>query len=469
MHELVTVILAAGMGTRMKSGLVKVLHPVAGLPMLAYPVRVAMDVGSSRVIVVVGHQQAEVRKELAGDNVLFVAQTQQLGTGHAVAVTGELLTGFDGDILILCGDVPLITADTVRRLLNAHRDADADVSVLTAVLDEPAGYGRIVRSGSGGLLRIVEHRDASDTERAIREINTGIYCCGSRFLFRALQQIKTNNDQGEYYLPDIVLIGRAEGAVVQAVTIGDFQELRGVNDRSGLADAEKVMRRRIAQRHLEDGVTMLDPQSTCIDSGVVIGRDTTLYPNTVILGRTTIGSGCRIESNCVLSGASIGNNVHMRPGCVIDESRIQSGASVGPYAHLRCETDVGERCRIGNFVEVVRSRIGAASRVQHHVYLGDALVGSGVTIGAGAITCNYDGTAKRRTVIEDGAFVGSNVSLVAPVRIGRCSVVGAGSTITEDVPDGALAVARARQCICKEPARSACDNSGSPGSSEDGV
>jgi bifunctional UDP-N-acetylglucosamine pyrophosphorylase/glucosamine-1-phosphate N-acetyltransferase len=353
-----------------------------------------------------------------------------------VAVAGELLEGFDGDVLILCGDVPLITPQTVMRLVAAHRAAAADATVLTALLDDPTGYGRIVRNGQGEFERIVEHRDATDEQRRIREINTGLYCCGSRFLFSALRQVKTDNDQGEYYLPDVVAIGRAGGAVVQAIAGGDVQELRGINDRAGLAEAEKVMRRRIVEGHLEAGVTILDPDAVCIDADVVIGRDTTLHATVSIRGATAIGSGCLIESACVISGARIGNNVHLRPGCVIDGSSLGDGACIGPYAHVHSATRVDGQCRIGGFVEAARSHIGSGSTVRHHACLVDATAGCAVTIGAGAVVCAGDGTAAHPAVIGDGACIGGNATLVAPLRIGRQAVVAAGATVTGDVPDG---------------------------------
>ncbi len=450
MEDLVAVILAAGKGTRMKSSLAKVLHPLCGIPMLSYPVRVAREIGTSRIVVVVGHQREAVQSAFESENVLYAVQDRQLGTGHAVAATGGLLKGFDGDVLILCGDVPLITAATLKGFLDGHRSADAALSVLSAEIASPYGYGRIVRNSQGGLERIVEERDATAEERAVREINTGIYCCRAPFLFDALKQIRPDNDQAEYYLPDIVGIGIRSGRRVRAVLQDCFSEARGINDRVDLAEAERILRRRILDEHMRAGVTVIDPDSTYIENDVIIGSDTIIYPNTIIRGTSKVGSGCIIEINCSINHADIGNNVHIRSSCVIDESCISDDVNIGPFAHLRPRTVVESGAVVGNFVEITRTRIGRNSRACHLSYLGDSVIGKGVNIGAGAITCNFDGSRKQQTVIEDGAFIGSNASLVAPVRIGRGSVVAASSAITRDVPAQSLGVARGRQRVYED-------------------
>ena len=444
MNNLVSVILAAGKGTRMKSELVKVLHCVAGRPMLAYTVDVAEAVGSSRIIVVAGHQKDKVEAALQGRPVDIALQEQQLGSGHAVLMAGPPLKGFEGDVLILCGDVPLITTATLEAFLAAHRENKACVSVLTVELDNPAGYGRILRSDDH-LSGIVEHRDATKAQLAVHEINTGIYCCRAPFLFEALGQVKTNNDQGEYYLPDIVSIAAAAGMPVQAVKTGDFEEVAGINDRAGLAKAEQAMQARIAGQHMENGVTICDPHATYIEYGVHIGADTVVYPGVALRGKTLIGCGCIIDMHSVIKDSTIGSGVHIKPSCMIGESTIADNVVVGPFAHLRPQTVLDEGARVGNFVEIKKSRIGPRSKVNHLTYIGDATIGSDVNVGAGTITCNYDGKRKHTTVIEDNVFIGSNTALVAPVTICKNALIGAGSTITKNVPENALAVARGSQ------------------------
>ena len=444
MEQLVSVILAAGKGMRMKSELVKVLHTVAGRPMLAYPVAAARAVGSSRIIVVAGHQSDKVEAALQGQQVDIALQAEQLGSGHAVLMAGPLLAGFEGDVLILCGDVPLIKQATLAAFIAAHRENRACVSVLTVELDDPAGYGRILRA-DGRLRGIVEHRDATDAQRAIREINTGIYCCRAPFLFEALGKVKTNNDQGEYYLPDIVSIAAAAGMKVQAVKTGDFEEVAGINDRAGLAKAERAMQARIALQHMANGVTIVDPQATYIDAGVRIGADTVVYPGTSLRGATEIGARCIIDMHSVIKDSKIGSGVHIKPSCMIDGSTIADNVAVGPFAHLRPQAVLDEGARVGNFVEVKKSRIGRDSKVNHLTYIGDATIGADVNVGAGTITCNYDGRRKHQTVIDDNVFIGSNTALVAPVTIGKNALIGAGSTITKNVPENTLAVARGNQ------------------------
>ncbi len=445
MKNITAVILAAGMGTRMKSDLVKVLHPVAGVPMLLYPVKAAKEIGCSRIIIVAGHQKDKVESAFKDEKVLFAYQEEPLGSGHAVMVAECCFDDLDGDVLILCGDVPLINPSSLERFLTLHEEKGFVVSVLSIVLDDPFGYGRIIRDSEGGFTGIVEEKDATDDQRKISEINTGIYCCKASFLFDALKNIGTDNNQGEYYLPDIVSIAEGSGKKVQAVTTDDPLEVKGVNDRIDLSEVEKEMRRRINLCHMAEGVTIIDPCSTLIDAGVTIGRDTVIYPNNIIKGRSSIGSGTVVESNSVITDSSIGNGVHIKPSCVIQEASVKDNAAVGPFAHLRPHAVICEDARVGNYVEVKKSTIGRGSKASHLTYIGDATIGEGVNVGAGTITCNYDGKNKHQTIIEDGVFIGSNTAVVAPVKIGKNALIGAGSTITKDIPDNALGVTRVRQ------------------------
>jgi len=444
MDTIVTIILAAGKGTRMKSQLVKVLHTIAGVPMLAYPIRAARQAGCQRIIVVAGHQKEKVEQAVAGKDITFVHQQEQLGSGHAVAAAGPALQGFQGDVLILCGDVPFISAGTLKRFLASHAEARAAVSVLSVTLENPFGYGRILRSGDGAFTAIVEEKDAAPEQKSIREINTGIYCCSAPFLFEALTRVGSHNAQGEYYLPDIVSIAASRGKKVQALQTDSSQEVQGINDRLGLAQAEKLMRGIILEDHMRNGVTVIDPDSTYIEADVEIGPDTVIYPNTYI-SKSKIGAACRIEINCMITSAEIGDGVHIKPSCVINQSRIEANAIIGPFAHLRPEAVIEEGAHVGNFVEVKKSRLGRGSKANHLTYIGDATIGQGVNVGAGTITCNYDGKRKHPTVIEDDVFIGSNTALVAPVTIGRHALIGAGSTITKNVPENTLAVARGKQ------------------------
>lgn len=445
MHNLSIIILAAGKGTRMKSNIVKVLHPLAGQPMILYSVQTAQALAPEKLVVVVGHQGEAVETILKPAGITTVLQKEQLGSGHAVAVTEGVLSNFTGTVLIMCADVPLISTTTLNRFLQRHRESRAVVSVLTVTVADPSGYGRIVRNEAGALRAIVEHRDADDASRAIQEINTGIYCCEAPFLFYALKKIVPDNNQGEYYLTDIIALAVREKQPAAAILTDNFTEVKGINDRIELAEAGQVMIQRILRRHMQEGVGIIDPAATYIDYAVRIGPDTVIYPNTSIRGASVIGSNCIIDMNCIISNSVIGDGVHIKPASVIDESYIGAHATIGPFAHLRPQTRIEEGGRIGNFVEVKKSRIGKGSKANHLTYIGDTTIGEGVNIGAGTITCNYDGTAKHPTVIEDGAFVGSNTSLVAPVTVGKDAVIGAGSTITKDVPPGALAVGRGRQ------------------------
>jgi bifunctional UDP-N-acetylglucosamine pyrophosphorylase/glucosamine-1-phosphate N-acetyltransferase len=444
--EVVTIILAAGKGTRMKSEMVKVLHPILGLPMLSYPISVSLDeIKAEKTIVVVGFQADEIKERFKNVPIQFALQEEQLGTGHAALQALPYLKAFTGTALILCGDVPLVKADTLRSFIGAFEQTQAILSVLTTVVEDPFGYGRILRSPEGWLERIVEEKDASEKERTVREINTGIYCVQVPFLVEGLGEIGKDNAQGEYYLTDLVGIAKKKGLRCSAHIVSDPVEVMGINTRVDLATANEVLRLAKLKELMLSGVTMVDPKTTYVDHTVEVGRDTMLYPNCHLQGKTKVGERCLIGPNATVSDSTVGNNVTIRPNSVITESKIEEGASIGPFSHLRPLSEVKTKAKIGNFVEVKKSIIGKGSKANHLTYIGDSVVGEDVNIGAGTITCNYDGIEKHQTIIGDRVFVGSNVELVAPVKVGKDSTIGAGSTITKDVPGGALAISRTKQ------------------------
>ena len=445
MKPLAIVILAAGKGTRMKSNLAKVLHPIAGVPMLCYSLDLARALRPERIVVVVGFQRELIRERFSAPDITFVDQVEQLGTGHAVQRALTALEDFQGTVLILCGDVPLLREETLRAFRARHDESQAALSVLTAILPDPSGYGRIIRKKNGAPLRIVEDRDLRPEERNIQEINTGIYCVEKAFLLAALGNLKNQNAQKEFYLTDIVERASQEKRKVQAFPSPDPIEVMGVNTRIDLAQANQSMYQKIAQAHMLAGVTVLDPRSTYIDREVRIGKDTVIHPNCYLSGKTTIGEGCLLEPGCKIADSRLEDGVTVRGFSVITESTIGSQAVVGPFAHLRPGTILREGVHVGNFVEVKKSILGKGTKANHLTYLGDATIGERVNVGAGTITCNYDGVKKHPTVIEDGAFIGSNTELVAPVRIGRNALIGAGSTITKEVPPDTLAVSRVKQ------------------------
>lgn len=445
MRELATIILAAGQGTRMKSATAKVLHHIAGKPLLYYSLAAARQIASRKIVVVVGYQEKEVRKAFSSSDLTFVTQQEQLGTGHAVMCARPALNGFTGDILLLCGDVPLIQASTLERLIAAHREKGNIITVLTTNLPDPTGYGRIVRNQAGKITGIVEERDASALEREITEINSGIYCFDGSFLAEAQHSLSQDNAQREYYLTDTVAAARKQGKRIGSLTVSQPLEVMGINNRIELARADKEKRREILEALMLSGVTVIDPEVTYIDLGVRVGKDTIIYPNTVIQGNTVIGENCTIGAGCQITDSTIGSNVTVKWSSVVQESIVRDHAAVGPFAHLRPGSDIGEESRIGNFVEVKKSTLGKGSKASHLTYLGDTTIGSGVNVGAGTITCNYDGFTKHPTIIEDNVFVGSNTALVAPVTVGKGAIIGAGSTITKNVPPEALAVERSKQ------------------------
>jgi bifunctional UDP-N-acetylglucosamine pyrophosphorylase/glucosamine-1-phosphate N-acetyltransferase len=439
------VVLAAGKGTRMKSSLPKVLHSAVGLPLIEHVLRTADRVSPRSVVIVVGHQAETLRAALQSrPNLQFALQEPQLGTGHALLQAEPALAGATGTVVLLSGDVPLLTAATLRRLVDHHVASGAAATVLTAVVDDPAGYGRIERTG-GQIAAIVEHKDASPEQRAIREINSGIYAFDLGPLFDALRQIGSANAQGEYYLPDLVRIYRDRGLPVETVALDHPGEILGVNSRKELAQVAQSLRDTRNDELMASGVTLVDPATAYIGPDVTIGQDTIIHPNVYLEGRTTIGARCEIQCGVRIVNSTLADEVFVNSYCVITDSQIERGADVGPFAHLRPQSQIAEEAHVGAFVELKKTRLGRGSKAGHLAYLGDSVIGENVNIGAGVITVNYDGKTKHLTTIEDGAFVGSDAQLIAPVTVGKGGYVAAGSSITEDVPPGALAIGRGRQ------------------------
>ena len=443
--EIHVVVLAAGQGTRMKSGLPKVLHPIAGRPMIERVIQTANSLSPSTITLIVGHKSEVVRDRLGNDqNIGFALQEPQLGTAHALQQAEPVLTGRTGSLILLSGDVPLLSPNTLKRLLETHRGSGAAATVVTATVERPYGYGRIVRS-RGRITRIVEERDASPTQRQIKEINSGIYAFDLAPLFDALRSIASQNAQGEFYLTDLIAIYRRRKLPVETLLIENAQEIRGINSRSELAEVSRLVRQKKNEELMAAGVTFIDPATTYVDPEAEIAADTVLHPGVVIEGRTRIGAACEIQAYVRISDSEIGDRVTINSFCLISGAQVATGAALGPFAHLRPGTIVGEKAKVGNFVELKNTNLGPRSKANHLSYLGDATVGADVNVGAGTITCNYDGVHKHRTVIEDGAFIGSDSQLVAPVTVGKGAYVGAGSSIVEDVPAGALGIARGRQ------------------------
>jgi bifunctional UDP-N-acetylglucosamine pyrophosphorylase/glucosamine-1-phosphate N-acetyltransferase len=448
------VILAAGLGTRMKSKRAKVLHQAGGMPLIEHVVATALELAPpDRVFVVVGNQAEQVEAAVAGYNVQFIRQTEQRGTGHAVMVCRERLAGVPGLLVVLYGDCPLLSAETLRRLVALENEGNAAATVITTMLDDPTGYGRILRDEKGYVRAIVEHRAATPDELAVREINSGIYCFRAALLWKHIGEIRTNNPAGEYYLTDIVEILRRAGQSVQPFVLSDPAEVLGINTRVELAVVDRVLRERKTRELMLEGVTIEKPETVTIDARVRAGRDTIIEPFARILGATVIGEECRIGTCSIVRDSRLADGCEVAPFTFVDSSDLEAGARVGPYARLRMGARIGSGAQIGNFVEVKKSRVGAKSKSQHLAYIGDSTIGEGVNVGAGTITCNYDGSAKHPTTIGDGVFIGSNSTLVAPVTIGEGSYVGAGSVITDDVPAGSLALGRARQVVKEQWAK----------------
>ena len=439
------VVLAAGKGTRMRSALPKVLHGVNGRPMLTHVLSTARSANPASITIVLGHMADSVRSAYQGDpSVAFVVQEPQLGTGHALQQALPKLAGATGDILLLYGDVPLLSPETVSDLLARHREDGAAATVLTAEVDRPFGYGRIVRQ-DGAIARIVEERDATPAERALTEINAGIYALALEPLPEAMAALAAQNAQGEYYLPDLIGIYRRRGLGVSTLTLRSADEIRGINSRRELAEVSRLVRNAKNEELLAAGVTLIDPATTYVEADVDVGADTVIHPNVYLEGRTVIGAACEIHAGSRLVNATVGDRVTIRNYCVITDSAVESDAVLGPFAHLRPGSVVQREAHVGNFVELKKATLGRKSKASHLTYLGDATIGDNVNIGAGTITCNYDGKLKHQTVIGDGAFIGSDSQLIAPVTVGKGAYVAAGSSITDDVPDEALAITRGRQ------------------------
>lgn len=460
--SLTAVIMAAGKSTRMKSRLPKPLHPLCGKPLLSYLLDACKSAGVSRTVVVVGHEAERVQQAFHAQ-CEFALQEEQLGTGHAVMSTKQLLGGYDGDLLVLPGDTPLIDGDTLRKLVEHHRESGAVATLLSATLPHDAGmYGRVLRDSSGKVLGVVEAKDATPEQLAVREINTSIYCFNAPALFEALQEIRPDNAQGEYYLTDVIGLFTRKGEKVEAVIADDWQVTLGVNTRVELADVASRLRRRILERLMLSGVTIVDPANTYIDADVQIGQDTTVYPNTYILGNTVIGEECEIGPMARIENSQIGDRTRVLASQVV-ESRLGDEVRVGPFANLRPGTVVGNGTKIGDFVEVKNAVIEENVSMAHLTYVGDAHVGANTNIGAGTITCNYDGKRKHRTVIGKACFIGSHATLIAPVEIGDGAYIAAASAITDDVPPDSLAIARCRQVVKEEWAKRRREQSSSEG------
>ncbi|MCX7711976.1 MAG: bifunctional UDP-N-acetylglucosamine diphosphorylase/glucosamine-1-phosphate N-acetyltransferase GlmU [Clostridia bacterium] len=443
MKHLTAVILAAGEGKRMKSKKSKVVHSICGKALIEWVYKAVDDAGVKDTVIVVGHRADQV-KECMGERAEYVTQEKQLGTGHAVMQAEEHLKGKDGIVVVLCGDTPLITSDTISKAIKTHKDNKNAATVITAVLEDPSGYGRIIRDSVGNVLKIVEHRDATDKEKGVNEINSGMYCFTISDLLNALKELNNNNSQGEYYLTDTLEILIKKGLKVGAVIAEDSDEILGINDRIQLAKAGELLKKRVLNNLMMSGVTILDPNSTYIDEGVKIGMDTVIYPNTVIEGKTVIGENCTIGTNCRIVSSHIGNEVEVL-NSVILESAIEDEVKIGPFAYIRPESKIGRKVKIGDFVEIKKSVIGEKTKIPHLTYVGDAEIGKNVNLGCGTIVVNYDGKKKHKTIVGDHAFVGCNSNLVSPVVVGEGAYIAAGSTITEEVPQDALAIARSRQ------------------------
>ncbi|MBM7573148.1 bifunctional UDP-N-acetylglucosamine diphosphorylase/glucosamine-1-phosphate N-acetyltransferase GlmU [Aquibacillus albus] len=437
------VVLAAGQGTRMKSKLYKVLHPVMGKPMVQHVVDQLNRLKLEQIITIVGFGAEKVKEQLGNDSS-FVIQEEQLGTGHAVMQAEEILGKQKGTTIVVCGDTPLLTNKTLEALLNHHDKEGAKATILTAKAPNPTGYGRVIRNENNHVERIVEHKDATEKELLVDEINTGTYCFDNQFLFQALKKVSNDNAQGEYYLPDVIQILQEANENVSAYTSGSFDETIGINDRVALSQAEKLMKQRINENHMRNGVTIIDPDNTYIGPDVKIEQDVTINPGCVIDGETYINTNAIIGPHTEISNCKIGADVVIRQS-VVKDSEIGNRVQIGPFAHIRPDSHIGDEVKVGNFVEIKKASLDTNSKVSHLSYIGDAEVGKRVNVGCGTITVNYDGKNKYVTRIEDDAFIGCNSNLIAPVSVGKGAYVAAGSTINKDVPDEALSIARARQ------------------------
>lgn len=438
-----SVILAAGMGTRMKSKMPKVLHKVCGKPLSKWVIDASKAAGADKVCAVVGHK-AETVKEVLGDVCEFALQTEQKGTGHAVMQAIDVIKNSKGEVVILNGDTPLITAETINKAIEYHKNNGNQATVITAILDDATGYGRIVRDNDGSVLKIVEQKDASEEEKKINEVNSGMYVFDAQSLVYALDKITPNNAQGEYYLTDTLEILLSAGKKIGGYAISNNDEIRGINDRVQLNEAEKIMQKRINEYHMRNGVTMRNPESVYIEDGVEIGNDTEICQNVTIKSGTKIGSDCVIGSGSMLDRAVIHDGVDVLSSVIL-ESEVDEGTHVGPFAYIRPNCHVGKEVKVGDFVELKNSNIDDGTKISHLTYIGDSDVGKRVNFGCGTVTCNYDGKKKYRTTIGDDCFVGCNTNFVSPINVGDGVYIAAGSTITEDIPENSLSIARARQ------------------------
>lgn len=442
------VVLAAGQGTRMKSKLYKVMHPVMGKPMVGHVVDQALAAKMDKIVTVTG-VGAETVQDYLGDKSEYVLQEEQLGTAHAVEQAAPLLKDEEGTTLVICGDTPLLTAETLEALIAHHEKEGAKATVLTAHTEDPFGYGRVIREEDDSVSKIVEEKDANEVERAVREINTGTYCFDNKALFAALRKVENNNVQGEFYLPDVMEILKKEDELISAYQLANKEEALGVNDRVNLAKASKLMKERINEKHMRNGVTFIDPDQTYIESEVKIGQDTTLEPGVYLKGQTVIGEDCFIGTHSVIKDSQLGHNIVVKSS-MIDSAIMGSNSDIGPNSHLRPETVIKEDVHIGNFVEIKKATLGKKTKVGHLTYVGDATLGENINLGCGTIFVNYNGKDKNHIEVGDNAFIGCNSNLIAPVKIERNAYVAAGSTITDNVPEDALAIARARQTIKEE-------------------
>lgn len=445
--DLALVLMAAGKGTRMRSRLPKVLHPVCGRPILMHALELGRELGATRRVVIVGSGEEQVRSALTGQDVEIVRQTDQLGTAHAALQARDALASHDGPVLVMNGDHPLYRARTFAALVETWRSKKAGLTILVTDMPNPEGYGRVLRDSGGRVARVVEENECSDTMKRVREVNLGAYVADARTLFELLARVRNDNAKGEYYITDLVELALASGHTVETSASSDWLESIGINTRQELARAEALMRERIVDRLMLEGVTLRDPETTYVDVDVQIGTDTVLAAGVTLRGGTRIGSGCRIDPGVVIENSVIGDDVHVKPGCFFESARVGNGCEIGPNAHLRPGSDLRENVRVGNYVEIKNSVLGAGTKADHLSYIGDADVGTGVTIGCGAITVNYDGAKKTRTTIGDRAFIGCNSNLIAPLTIEAEAYVAAGSTITKPVPGGALAIARGQQRV----------------------
>lgn len=443
MQSRYAIILAAGKGTRMKSKLYKVLHPVCGKPMVEHIMNRVTELAPQEIVTIVGHGADLVKAQL-GERSQYALQAEQLGTGHAVVQAATFLQGKPGTTLVISGDTPLLTSETLERLFEYHEGKHASATILTAHAADPTGYGRIIRDRVGIVEKIVEQKDASVSEAQVQEINTGTYCFDNELLFEALNQLDTNNAQGEYYLTDIIEILKKADHTVAAYQTENFEESLGVNDRVALAEANRIMRKRINTLHMQNGVSFIDPESTYIEAGITIGAETVIEPGVFLKGNTTIGEGCLISGQTQIVDSQIGNHVHVFSS-VIEESLVQDHVDIGPFAHLRPQAEIHEHAHIGNFVEVKKAVVGEHTKVGHLTYVGDATLGKEINVGCGVVFVNYDGKHKHHTTVGDHAFIGSASNLVGPVSLGENAVVAAGSTITQDIPADGMGIARARQ------------------------